>query len=1491
MFGPGDAVTREQFAKMAVGALNLTSDTTGGPHFPDVGSDRWSYSFVETLYNWSVVDGYPDGSFKPGNDINRAEIAKMVVGAMNPVKRGTNGAFNVESASAASATSVDVMFSMAVDPTTGAVPGNFMIKDASGNALAVTAATVSADTVTLTTGSQTANTPYALTVTGVTAVGGKTLDQGTASFNGYNPLGVGGPLTVALDANTPKSMSVPKGATGVVFTCWDFTAGSAPVVVQSLTVHRTGAGSQTDFNNVYLYNDAARLTTGRSINSSSQTVEFNNVNVDIASGGMAKLCLVGDFTTLAAGAAQHAFELTAATSVTTNASSVGGTFPLTGNLMTVAGGTVGKVTVTVNGALDQITVGQSQARIAQFQLETDGSEDQSLQRVALYVRGSVRTTDLSNFNLYKATGGAPIATTPSVGPNGLVTFVLATPDVVQRGQREIYYVTADVKGRNADTVKVYLDQPSDLLMVGNTFGFGVQVDDGNNGGVGKYNGSNVDGIDGTADDFFSYTTIKGSTFTIAFNGPTAGDMAVGQKAAHCLDLTLTNASGGDVDIRNWVVNIKEAGAVTAAGGLIDTSGSTPVPNYTLIRLAQINADGTVGGSILGPNELIADTSVNTGNDIAQSPTLSGDYTIAGGSSLKVAVLVDISSQAALNGDKITCTLNNPLASGSDTIRDSNGDQLTAADVTPSTNITGNQMSLSASALTFSVASTPTSRTYVRGAMNVPLLGLTVRSGSSLDNTIKSLNLQGYVGGSPAVTPLGTASENVSDGPTNLKDEVSSLGLYMNGTLVSDLKNVDSTSGKVLFNNVTIPVAKNSAPYGALNDLVKFAVASSTDVIAIDGNGQTVATGSISTVGANNNLAVNAAPQTIMTISAGGVGTVANSSGAESKAKLLVGMTDQIVGRWTFSSTNDNANLRNMVFGSFAPNSISRVTFKNASTGTTVGDPTGYPVESNGTVIVKDMNLTIPDSTPVTIEGHAMTNVVAPGGANSGDKVGLVLLSVDEVDSSSGVNVAAQYVGTPVANTVLNGAGLPGGVARYSVTGIAPSVTVSNTAAGATGAGATVWPANGSVVIIDQEQMVVLAGGGSATATLMRGVTVFPPSNTTASHAAGAQLYLSSLASIGAAASPAASTLAATDPAAGTAPSTYGAGPVPATDTNITVAASGVYTVGGGIIFVNSGTCAAPGANSEAATVTSIVDATHITVNRGTNGSVASTHIVASGICRATSFPISAIAPAITVSSVANYKVGDVLLLTDSAATGDGLAPEYVLVTGITGTTLSVFRGMYGTTPAAHAQLTLIARFTDHGDVSVLRKTAPALSQDTLPQTIGALPNSATPVLRFTVAATGADRVIFDAGNSITVHLSGKPAGSSAGPYTCQLRDPANPSVVFADKADWTGGAGLVAATPFNYTVVFNNFNAAANIAGNAPTSSLIINAGSSQKLEVNCDTTGMGSAGATTSSMNASILNTTGNFIYDDGVAADNVSGDEVLIPGLPINGPTLSST
>ncbi len=82
-FGPGDSVTREQAAKLIVLGAQFTINTINGSSFSDVPENRWSYDYVETVYANGIVSGYQDATFRPGNNINRAEIAKLVSGAMS----------------------------------------------------------------------------------------------------------------------------------------------------------------------------------------------------------------------------------------------------------------------------------------------------------------------------------------------------------------------------------------------------------------------------------------------------------------------------------------------------------------------------------------------------------------------------------------------------------------------------------------------------------------------------------------------------------------------------------------------------------------------------------------------------------------------------------------------------------------------------------------------------------------------------------------------------------------------------------------------------------------------------------------------------------------------------------------------------------------------------------------------------------------------------------------------------------------------------------------------------------------------------------------------------------------------------------------------------------------------------------------------------------------------------------------------------------------
>jgi hypothetical protein len=84
-FGPSDTVNRAQAAKIIVEAFAMPITLSPPSIFPDVLPGIWFYNYVITAYNLSVLDGYGDGNFGPADPVTRAQIAKMITNAANPV--------------------------------------------------------------------------------------------------------------------------------------------------------------------------------------------------------------------------------------------------------------------------------------------------------------------------------------------------------------------------------------------------------------------------------------------------------------------------------------------------------------------------------------------------------------------------------------------------------------------------------------------------------------------------------------------------------------------------------------------------------------------------------------------------------------------------------------------------------------------------------------------------------------------------------------------------------------------------------------------------------------------------------------------------------------------------------------------------------------------------------------------------------------------------------------------------------------------------------------------------------------------------------------------------------------------------------------------------------------------------------------------------------------------------------------------------------------
>ncbi len=80
VFGPDRYITRAEVVKLIF--FNFTpkskkADRTTVP-FSDVTKDDWFYQYVEFAYQYGIIDGFTDNTFRPYDQITRAEAAKLL---------------------------------------------------------------------------------------------------------------------------------------------------------------------------------------------------------------------------------------------------------------------------------------------------------------------------------------------------------------------------------------------------------------------------------------------------------------------------------------------------------------------------------------------------------------------------------------------------------------------------------------------------------------------------------------------------------------------------------------------------------------------------------------------------------------------------------------------------------------------------------------------------------------------------------------------------------------------------------------------------------------------------------------------------------------------------------------------------------------------------------------------------------------------------------------------------------------------------------------------------------------------------------------------------------------------------------------------------------------------------------------------------------------------------------------------------------------------
>ncbi len=684
---------------------------------------------------------------------------------------------------------------------------------------------------------------------------------------------VGGALTVSLASDSPAAMVLPKNAQSVMFTKVNLMAGSGSIRVTGMKFRRVGVGSTTDFSNVYLYKaDGTRLTSGRTISSASNTVEFNGLMLDIAAGMTQSVYVSADLSSPSSTGGQHAFELADAASVVVEGSStVSGSFPVRGNAMTVGTASVARVDVIDGSEPANPRVGTADAELANFRLQANGSNDVEVRRVTLYQAGTISNSDLTNLKLYQ--GATEVAAASTVAADGKIVLNFATPFVIPNGQSRTFNLRGMVAGRSGRTIRIYAEYTSDVYVVDRVYGTGAQVcTDSTSPCSGSYDGSSATTSNA------SYSTTEGGQFTITYNGPATANVGRGQNDAVFYRFAITSGSN-DVEIRR--MNFAVTGTVS---GVFD--GTTEFLRDIKIK------DADTGEIVAGP--VSCSTACAAPGYKAFSPSVS--VTIRAGQTRNFVITAD-TSNSITDGSTYRFALGGNTSDqifGSTDLRILSSGEFLTTGIAPNTTVTGNTMTVRTPTLNVALAGTPSADIFVKNQMDIPAAGFTFTAGSQSAVRITSLKFTGF-GDAEAGNSVYSAAE--------LDDVVNSCGLFDGATAVGTRLS-PSSDGTMTFSGLNLQVNRGmtktlevrcnaDSSVSKTTDRFAIGIDVDADVAAQDEDGNTV-TASRATAVDNN---ASTSPTIAQSVRAGGTLTVAANNQRQSTILVADGTTWHVMSRY------------------------------------------------------------------------------------------------------------------------------------------------------------------------------------------------------------------------------------------------------------------------------------------------------------------------------------------------------------------------------------------------------------------------------------------------------------------------------------------------------------------------------------------------------------------------------------------------------------------
>ncbi len=627
---------------------------------------------------------------------------------------------------------------------------------------------------------------------------------------------VGGGLSVT-SGSQPTNSIAPKGSARVPFTTFTLTAGSSDVTVNSVTVERTGFGSDAAFDGVVLLDsNGMQIGIARNLNSNSQAIVGESWV--IPAGSSRTYTIAGN---MKASLADYAGQVVSLSVVSINTSAtVSGSLPISGASHTLNNNlSTGTATVTVgslhtNSATNR-EIGTTNHVFSSVKVDAGSGEDIKVWSVRWNQSGSASSNDLANI-MVNVDGTAYPTTVSADGK--YYTAVFSGGIAINSGTSKTISIKGDIVNGTNRTIAFDIHRKTDLYVTGQTYGYGI-TPSGLSATTPWYDAAGVVTVTaGSASTISSSNTVGAQNISVLVSDQPLGGFEVRMRGeAVTIDQLVFNlfANGNVVsDITN--VKLVNQNGVVLAGPVdgVDVSGAAGKVTFT------DSITFPVGDTVLRLVGRLGSTFVS-GDTVQASTTPSTQWTGVTGAS---------------TGDTVS------LSSFSSVI-------------------TGNLMTVRAGALSISQSSQPSARNVVAGAQNFEFARYVLDAGQSGED----VRLSSFI----ATLGLSTVAAN----------QLSNCALYDGSTNLTDATNITIASGDntFTFNNGGFVVPKGTSKTLSLKCSLASGATSGTVTWSLTdfSASYTGATGVTSNITVAETVSTNSGQA--MTAATGGTYTVSNDS--------------------------------------------------------------------------------------------------------------------------------------------------------------------------------------------------------------------------------------------------------------------------------------------------------------------------------------------------------------------------------------------------------------------------------------------------------------------------------------------------------------------------------------------------------------------------------------------------------------------------------------